>query len=252
MKQLKVLFSSILIIMLLTSCEDNQSIEEQGKQYIDLENQIVSYQSKISELENELKNLNDKQLSSIVELQERLQNTENNLARLTMKLDDQNNNFENFASTRCNDSIVNESISLPHVFDPKEVKVGDVIAGFMITSSDLMYEPNGDLMAVVMNFCDKEVTVSGSYEILEDDTDFFNGINFYLNEKSSDKIPLMNKYDGKPHSLQFRSDEAKEALLPHGKKGEATIKISGYSIHWWPKDDIRDNTTFLKVISVNQ
>jgi len=186
----------------------------------------------------------------IDDLNKQVEEAMSQITSLTEQLDHQTDHLRGLADRSCA-YFPTESTQSSNIFNPREVKIGDVIAGFMVTSVELMDDPNGELMAVVMTFCDNEITVSGTYEIMDDNAEFFNGIVFQLDEKSSKQIPVMD-ITAQNNTLLFRSDEAKNLLSPHGTKGEATIKVSGYSIHWWPKDDIQDNTTFVDLIQINE
>jgi FtsZ-binding cell division protein ZapB len=224
----------ICILLALSSCDDQPSLAVENDNEVFQQHQL------------EIEVMKEK----IDELNKHVDDAMNQITSLTQQLETQTENLRGLAERSCAYLPI-ESTQSSNTFDPREIKIGDIIAGFMVTSVELMDAPNGELMAVVITFCDQEITVSGTYEIMDNNADFFNGVIFQLDEKSSKQIPVMD-IDAENNTLLFRSDQAKNLLFPHGTKGKATIKVAGYSIHWWPKDDIRDNTTFIELIKINE
>lgn len=141
----------------------------------------------------------------------------------------------------------------PNEFDPRKAKVGDVVAGWKITSLDTKLWENGELMSAIVEFENKEIEVNGTYQNLLDDSEFFNGIVFTLDEASEKLIPKI-KAGGQStgNRIIFRSPEAEASFLPQGSTGRAKIMISGFSFHYWPKDDYRDNTKFVKLVEIEK
>jgi hypothetical protein len=224
----------ICILLVLSSCDDQPSLAVENDNEVFQQHQL------------EIEAMKEK----IDELNKHVDYAMNQITSLTQQLDNQADNLKVLAEKSCG-YLQMESTQSSNTFDPREIKIGDIIAGFMVTSVELTDDPNGELMAVVITFCDQEITVGGTYEIMDNNADFFNGVIFQLDEKSFKQIPVMD-IDAENNTLLFRSDQAKNLLSPHGTKGKATIKVAGYSIHWWPKDDIRDNTTFVELIKINE
>jgi hypothetical protein len=142
---------------------------------------------------------------------------------------------------------------LPNEFDPRKAKVGDIVAGWKIESLDTKLWENGELMSAIVDFDNKEIEVSGTYQNLPEDSEFFNGIIFTLDEASEKLIPKIRAGEQfTDNRIIFRSPEAEAAFLPQGSTGRAKILISGFSFHYWPKDDYRDNTKFVKLVEIDK
>ncbi|MFC0214486.1 S-layer homology domain-containing protein [Paenibacillus chartarius] len=141
----------------------------------------------------------------------------------------------------------------PNEMDPLTAKVGDQVAGWTIASIETTLYEDGALMSAIVNFEPREVTVSGFYQNMPDGSEFFDGIIFTPDAASDQVIPKLRIGQ---HTVGdrflFRSEEAEAAFLPQGSKGKATIVISGFSYHYWPKDDYRDNTTFVKLVEIDK
>jgi hypothetical protein len=136
-------------------------------------------------------------------------------------------------------------------FDPRYAKVGDVIAGWEIATLDSKTYENGELDYAIVTFAAKEVTISGTYLNVPTGSDFFDGIMFTLDVDSEKLIPRLKAGSlGTDDRIIFRSPEAEKIFSPQGSRGSATIEISGFSFHYWPKDDYRDSTEFVKATEV--
>ena len=242
MKNTIIIIAVMSILFSLIGC---QSKEEPN---LDLSNKLKELESEIAVLKEENNNLIE-EVTKITNGKKELFNENDFISRA--EFDNFQEEYETFISKVCTYFETNPSaFSNSNIYDPLNINIGDTAAGMILTKVDVG-KHDGELFYAVISFCSKETVVSGSFENLKGDSEFYNGIIFTLDEESSKKIPLISVKKDKQIILRFDSAEAQKVFGPRGIKGKATIVISGYTEYYWPKDDIRDNTNFVRAISVN-
>lgn len=150
-----------------------------------------------------------------------------------------------------------EMISIPsasgapaaNVFYADKAKVGDVYSGMTLTDLDYNLESN-DVIAQFVG----EAVISGTYELLPDDNEFFSGLAFDVDPSSLSHLPALatDERDGK--WFIFISDDYPDLLKQFdnpksGVKGKATIIIKDYRINH-RHTEISDTAKLVQIIKL--
>ena len=164
------------------------------------DSKIKEYETRIAELEN--------QVQSILAERERTED----ISILKEKVE------SNEKSVR----FVNRMIFDNALFSRDNIRVDDMVADMKLTEIK-------DEMGEQFLFSG-EKTLTGRFEILENDEYYGEDIFFYLDDKLTGVLPR-EKSDVRDIWFRFSNyDEALELLKPFGTSGEVTIKIDQYRI----------------------
>ncbi|MBO8164247.1 MAG: hypothetical protein H0Z34_11100 [Brevibacillus sp.] len=136
-----------------------------------------------------------------------------------------------------------------NVFYADRAKIGDVYAGMTLTSLDYNLETN-DVTAQFTG----EATITGTYELIPEDHEFFSGVSFEVDSISIPQLPVLatDERDKKWFIFVHEDDESLPALFGNpkpGAKGKATIVISDYRINHLHKE-IADTARLVKIIKL--
>jgi hypothetical protein len=136
-----------------------------------------------------------------------------------------------------------------HVFSADTAKIGDVYAGMTLTSLDYNLATND----VTARFSG-EAVITGTYEHLPEDHEFFSGFTFEVDSASITQLPVLAT-DERDKKWLILKDDDENRLLPlfgnpkPGSKGKATIVIRDYSINHLHKE-IADTAKLVKIIKM--
>ncbi|WP_126428767.1 hypothetical protein [Brevibacillus marinus] len=134
-----------------------------------------------------------------------------------------------------------------HVFYAEQAKVGDVYAGMTLTSLDVNLETN-DVTAQFTG----EATITGTYEVIPDDDEFFSGVSFEVDSASIPQLPVLATDERDKKWFIFVNEDHDSLLAAFGNpqpgvKGKATVVISDYRINHLHKE-IADTAKLVNVI----
>lgn len=128
-------------------------------------------------------------------------------------------------------------------------KVGDVYAGMTLTSIDFNLDTNN----VTAQF-EGEATLTGTFERIPEDNEFFSGIFFSVDEESVTKLPKLATDEREETGFIFSNEDDSQMLAlfgnpAYGEKGKAIVVIKDYRINHQHKE-ITDTAKLVKVINV--
>lgn len=136
-----------------------------------------------------------------------------------------------------------------NIFDGKQVKVGDTVAGMKIISLEIHPE-NGEDYDAYISF-EGEATVSGKFKHMKDDEFLGDEIVFEVDKESESKLPKL-QHDERYVWFTFTNrDAAEKALGPSGSGGTATVTIKNYGINY-AHTEIWNTAELVKVEKVAQ
>lgn len=138
-----------------------------------------------------------------------------------------------------------------NVFYPEKAKIGDVYAGMVLTSLDYNLESN-DVTAQFRG----EVTITGTYELIPDENEFFSGISFEVDPSSINDLPVLATDERTVKWFIFESEEYNSLIKQFGNpkqgiNGKATVIISNYRINHQHKE-ISDTAELVKIIKLGK
>jgi hypothetical protein len=136
-----------------------------------------------------------------------------------------------------------------HVFYADTAKIGDVYAGMTLTSLAYNLETND----VTARFSG-EAVITGTYEYLPEDNEFFPGFTFEVDSTSLTQLPVLATDERDKKWLILKDDDENRLLQwfgnpKPGSKGKATIVIRDYSINHLHKE-IADTAKLVKIIKM--
>jgi hypothetical protein len=128
-------------------------------------------------------------------------------------------------------------------FNPKDVKVGDEVAGMKIV--ELEVEDDGPNYSVFAAF-EGKIIISGKYIQYENHDFLGNAISFEVDEESFKKLPIL-AYDERNLWFVFRNrEEAIKRLGDYDNEG-LSIEIADYTIHYAPTE-VANEASITRVI----
>jgi hypothetical protein len=121
------------------------------------------------------------------------------------------------------------AIEVPsNIFSPKDVKVGDEVAGMKIVGLKLgEYGPDYDVMAAF----EGKTVISGKFVQYENHDFLGNAISFEVDKESAKKLPILT-YDERNSWFVFRNREEAIKLLEDYENEGLTIEIDNYTINY--------------------
>lgn len=120
------------------------------------------------------------------------------------------------------------------LFDAREASVGDVIGGWTIETLEITPHAVGEGYSATVQL-EGSALLSGTYERHHGDEMLGDLITFRPDEASSDQMPRLT-IDERFIWFSFENQGRADELLPAADRGEATIEISSYTIHFAPSD----------------
>lgn len=117
-----------------------------------------------------------------------------------------------------------------NLFDARNVKAGDMIAGLKVIKVEVHNASDEDYDAYV-DF-EGEVTVSGTFKHNLDDEFLDHEISFTVDDESAEKLPKLAHDQRYVWFMFMNHDEAEKALGAAGTEGKATVIIKNYSIKY--------------------
>jgi hypothetical protein len=122
-----------------------------------------------------------------------------------------------------------------NLFDAREVKAGDVMAGMTVVSVETG-EPYRDSEYPARVQFSGPVTLSGEYTCYPEDHEFLAGlVAFKVDPAEEEKLPRL-KHDERYPWLVFSNQEAARIFGPPGGQGQAKVVIDRYQIHYAPSE----------------
>jgi len=110
-----------------------------------------------------------------------------------------------------------------HVFDAREIQIGDTILNMKVTHAEVPDNPEGNDYPAVVMFSGKATVTGNYYHHKEEDPFLGHEISFAVDEDSAKNLPRL-KHDER--SLWFcltNHDEAEMEFGPLGSEGKAKI-----------------------------
>jgi hypothetical protein len=117
-----------------------------------------------------------------------------------------------------------------NLFDAREIKVGDQVAGLKVVSIEVQNGEEEDYDAYVS--FEGEATVSGTFKHNLNDEFLDHEISFKVDEEWSDLLPKLAHDQRYVWFMFMNHDEAEKALGAAGTEGVATVTIRNYSINY--------------------
>ena len=130
-----------------------------------------------------------------------------------------------------------------NLFNPKDVKVGDEVAGMKIV--ELEVGNDGPQYSVYATF-EGKVLISGHFVQYEDHDFLGNAISFEVDEESSKKLPKLT-YDERNLWFVFRNREEAIKLLGDYEYEGLTIEVDSYTINYAPTEVV-NQASIIRVV----